>query len=190
MEHQGRIEDIAAAGERDRILIAARDGKGDRMESERDKVGALLDAVAVLRKLEVAYALIGGVAVGIHSGVPRATLDTDLAVASQAKREQLILAMRDAGFQCCGEYEHSTNFRHAKGEPVQFAFDSEFDVMIERAEAIEVRGASVAIVQKDDLIAMKRRAAADPSRRKSKALRDRADVELLLGDVPDPDEGW
>jgi hypothetical protein len=37
---------------------------------------------------------------------------------------------------------------------------------------------------------MKRRAAADPRQRKSKALRDQADVELLLGDVPDPDEGW
>jgi hypothetical protein len=30
----------------------------------------------------------------------------------------------------------------------------------------------------------------DPSRRKSKRLRDQADVELLLGDVPGPDEGW
>jgi hypothetical protein len=37
---------------------------------------------------------------------------------------------------------------------------------------------------------MKERAAADPARRRSKALRDRADVALLSGDVPDPDEGW
>jgi hypothetical protein len=40
------------------------------------------------------------------------------------------------------------------------------------------------------LIAMKERAAADPARRPSKALRDRADVALLRGDVPEPDEGW
>jgi hypothetical protein len=39
-------------------------------------------------------------------------------------------------------------------------------------------------------IAMKQRAAADPSRRKSKRLSDQADIELLLGDVPDPDAGW
>jgi hypothetical protein len=50
--------------------------------------------------------------------------------------------------------------------------------------------ASVRIVTKDDLIAMKRRSAADPTRRRSKALRDQADVELLLGDVEEPDEGW
>jgi hypothetical protein len=37
---------------------------------------------------------------------------------------------------------------------------------------------------------MKRRAASDPARRRSMALRDQADIELLLGDVPDPDEGW
>jgi hypothetical protein len=40
------------------------------------------------------------------------------------------------------------------------------------------------------LIAMKRRASADPKRRRSKALRDQADIALLEGDVPDPDEGW
>lgn len=43
---------------------------------------------------------------------------------------------------------------------------------------------------KADLITMKERAAADPARRPSKALRDRADNALLRGDVPDPDEGW
>ncbi len=41
-----------------------------------------------------------------------------------------------------------------------------------------------------NLIAMKERAAADPARRRSKALRDQADIALLRGDVPDPDEGW
>jgi hypothetical protein len=62
--------------------------------------------------------------------------------------------------------------------------------MIERADSIDVAGTPIAIVRKEDLIAMKRRAAADPARRKSKRLRDQADIELLLGDVPDPNEGW
>ena len=76
------------------------------------------------------------------------------------------------------------------GEPVQLAFDPDFDAMIERAEGFDIAGVRVVVVTKDDLIAMKRRAAADPARRKSKRLRDQADVELLLGDVPHPDEGW
>jgi predicted nucleotidyltransferase len=62
--------------------------------------------------------------------------------------------------------------------------------MIERAESFDVEGTKVAVVRKEDLIAMKQRAAEDPSRRKSRRLRDQADVELLRGDVPDPDEGW
>lgn len=36
---------------------------------------------------------------------------------------------------------------------------------------------------------MKERAARDPGRRGSEALRDLADLELLGGDVPEPDEG-
>jgi hypothetical protein len=41
-----------------------------------------------------------------------------------------------------------------------------------------------------DLIETKERAASDPSRRRSKALRERADIELLHGDVAEQDEGW
>lgn len=160
------------------------------MADDHDKVAALLDAAAVLAKLGDGYALIGGVAVGIHSGVPRATLDTDFAFTSVPERKRLIDAMAQAGFRCVGEFEHSVNFRHANSEPIQIAFDHHFDAMIARAETIDVRDQKVAIVRKDDLVAMKRRAAADPKRRKSKSLRDQADVELLLGDVPDPDEGW
>jgi hypothetical protein len=73
---------------------------------------------------------------------------------------------------------------------VQLVFDPGFDVMIDRAEILDVAGILVRVVTTPDLIAMKERAAADPARRRSKALRDQADVALLRGDVPDPDEGW
>ena len=55
------------------------------MEETPDKVAALLDAVRALEGAGIAHALIGGVAVGIHAGVPRATLDTDLAVTSRRR---------------------------------------------------------------------------------------------------------
>ena len=73
---------------------------------------------------------------------------------------------------------------------MRIVFDAGFEPMIQRAERLPVAGVDVPIVRKDDLIAMKERAAADPACRRSKALRDRADMELLRGDVPDPDEGW
>lgn len=155
-----------------------------------DKVGALLDATKALDGIGAGHALIGGVAVGIHSGFPRATLDVDIAVISTIARPAVIRAMTDAGFVLVGEFPHSINFRHASGEPVQLALDKSFDMMIVRAETLQVEGQHIRIVRKDDLIEMKRSAAADPARRRSKALRDQADIELLTGDVPDPDEGW
>jgi hypothetical protein len=82
------------------------------------------------------------------------------------------------------------NFKHASGEPVQLAIDIEFDPMIERAERMQLGALELWVVTKEDLIAMKRRAAADPKRRRSKALRDQADIALLEGDVPDENEGW
>jgi hypothetical protein len=184
------IERIAALTARERVLIAGRSG-GDVPEiGEPDKVAALLEVARALHLARAPFALIGGVAVGVHSGVPRATLDIDLAVRSSVDRAALVRALAEAGLRPAGEFAHSSNFRHRSGEPVQLAFDPEFDPMIDRAEQIEVSGESVPIVRKSDLIAMKRRAAADPGRRRSKRLRDEADVALLEGDVPDPDEGW
>ncbi len=76
MQSEGRrqLEGIAAVTARDRTLIAAHH-KGDaHMVEIPDKVVALLDVVRALDSIKVSYALVGGIAVGIHSGVPRATM--------------------------------------------------------------------------------------------------------------------
>jgi hypothetical protein len=185
-----RLKHIAEASARDRALIAARRGERVDMDQTGDKVAALLDVARALDAAQAGYALIGGVAVGIHSGVPRATLDVDIAVTSTLDRAAVFDVLTARRFRLVGQFQHSANFRHPSGEPVQLAFDPEFDLLIERAESLQIGDYDVRIVSKEDLIAMKRRAAADPTRRKSKALRDQADIELLLGDVPDPDEGW
>jgi hypothetical protein len=185
------IAEISRLSARERRLISHARETETIMQPEPDKLAALIDTARALEKAGVRYALIGGLAVGIHAGVPRATVDVDVAAyAGGGRRDIAVTALEEAGFTKTGEFEHSVNFRHASGEPVQLAFDPDFDAMIERAETMNVAGTKVAVVRKEDLIAMKQRAAADPSRRKSKRLRDQADIELLLGDVPDPDEGW
>jgi hypothetical protein len=184
------LSEISQLTARERKLISSYHGWETTMQPEPDKLAALIDTVRALDAVGVRYALIGGVAVGIHAALPRATVDVDVAVHLGTGRETAIRAMERAGLTKTGEFQHSVNFRHATGEPVQLAFDPDFDAMIERAEGFDIAGIRVAVVTKDDLIAMKRRAAADPARRKSKRLRDQADVELLLGDVPHPDEGW
>jgi hypothetical protein len=175
---------------RERARIATARAEEDGMAVGADKTGALRDAVRALDTAGVLHALVGGVAVGVRSGVPRATLDTDLAVRSSVPRRVVIDALVRAGFVLRGEHAHSVNFRHASGEPLQIVSDPGFDDMIDRGEVLDVAGIRLRVVTTADLIAMKERAAADPARRRSKALRDQADVALLRGDVPDPDDGW
>jgi predicted nucleotidyltransferase len=183
------LAEISRLSARERRLIS--DSRGEAiMQPEPDKLAALTDTARALEASGVRYALIGGLAVGIHAGLPRATIDVDVVAHLGAGRETAVKALEGAWLTKTGEFAHSVNFRHATGEPVQLAFDLAFDAMIERAESIDVAGTRIMIVRREDLIAMKQRAAAEPARRKSQRLRDQADIELLLGDVPGPDEGW
>jgi len=160
------------------------------MDESPDKLAALADVIRALDRLGAPHAVVGGVAVGIRSGVPRATVDTDVAVRSTVERSAIREALTGAGFEMTGTFAHSLNFRHRSGEPVQIVLDPEFDPMIDRAEPLDVAGIRIRVVTTLDLITMKERAAADPARRRSKALRDQSDIALLRGDIPGPNEGW
>src|ERR1043165_2457203 len=175
---------------RERLLVAGARGYAIDVAAEPDKLEAIAAAVAVFSETGVTYALIGGLAVGIRSGIPRATLDVDFAIPTTVDRARLTESLERRGFRPTGEFAHSINFQHSSGEPVQLAFDPGFDAIIERAEEVDFGDVRLVVVTTEDLIAMKRRAAADPSRRRSKALRDQADIALLEGDVPEPNEGW
>lgn len=187
------MRDLRAAlalAEREHLLIRAARGYADPVVPIPDKLQALRAAVGVLVAAGAPHALIGGLAVGIRAGVPRATLDVDIAVATTIDRAVLVERLEAAGFEFVGRFPHSINFKHPTGEPLQLAWDPQFDAMIARAEPVPMDDFVIAVVTKSDLITMKRRAAADPARRRSKALRDQADVALLEGDVPEPSEGW
>jgi hypothetical protein len=182
------LEMAADATRREQRILASRPENADRVVDLPDKLGAIQAAAAVFERHGLSFALIGGLAVGIRSGVPRATLDVDFAVPTDIDRTWLRERFVDEGFAAAGSYAHSDNFQHSSGEPVQLAFDPQFDLMIERAETMTFGILAVRVVTKTDLIAMKRRAAADPAPRRSKSLRDQADIALLEGDVPGPDE--
>jgi hypothetical protein len=184
----GALEAIARITARERWLIAS--SRGVAMDESPDKIAALTEVAQALDRLGALHALVGGVAVGIRSGVPRATLDVDIAVHSTVARPAIVEALTASAFSVSGEFSHSINFRHRSGERVQIVIDPDFDAMIDRAEPLDVGATRVRVVTTSDLIAMKERAAADPARRRSKALRDQADIALLRGDVPDENEGW
>ena len=186
----GALDMIARLCAREWRGILASRTEGGPMAEPPEKTTALVDASTALDAIGAPHAVVGGVAVGLRSGVPRATMDTDLAVRSTVPRAAVIQAFTGAGLALRGEFAHSINFRHRSGEPVQVVFDAAFDPMIDRAEPVDIGPRRIRVVTTADLIVMKERAAADPARRRSKALRDQADVALLRGDIPDPDEGW
>lgn len=134
------IAEISRLSLRERRLAAGVREQDATVQPEPDKQAALIDTARALESAGIAYALIGGLAVGIHSGVARATIDVDVAAHMGAGREVAIRALEQAGLTKTGEFAHSVNFRHRTGEPVQLAFDPEFDPMIRRAQAIEVAG--------------------------------------------------
>ncbi len=190
MQRSASLHVSAALAEREHLLIRRTRGYSAAVSELPDKLGAIAAAVAAFSESRVHFALIGGLAVGIRSGIPRATLDVDFAITTSADRAKLAARLAVGGFRLTGQFAHSVNFLHESGEPVQLAFDAGFDPMIERAEIVQVGELELPVVTRDDLIAMKRRAAADPARPRSKALRDQADIALLEGDVPERDEGW
>lgn len=184
------LEASAQASLREQRLVARVRHTGGDLTQLPDKLGAIGAATRIFEEARVPYALIGGLAVGIRSGVPRATLDVDFAVTTDVDLTALTARFTAAGFRFVGRFAHSLNFEHPSGEPVQIAFDVGFDPMVRRAEVFDAGEITLRVVTRDDLLAMKRRAADDPGRRRSKALRDRADIALLEGDVGDPNEGW
>src|SRR5437016_13728526 len=71
----------------------------------------------LLERERVPYALIGGVAVQIHTEEPRSTLDIDFAVPQYSDVPRA--ALLEAGFEYTGRHEHSDNWRAPGPGPVK-----------------------------------------------------------------------
>jgi hypothetical protein len=145
----------------------------------------------LLERERVPYALIGGVAVQVHTEEPRTTLDIDLAVLRYADVPRA--ALLDAGFEHTGRHDHSDNWRAPGPGPLKLRTAIQFsaeDVGIADAVAhaaivdldggLQLRVATVA-----DLISLKLVAAEEPKRRPSKREHDVADVLALLEEHPE-----
>lgn len=156
-----------------------------RNEEERTKRPALLALAAVLGEAEVSYAVIGGIAMQVHYEEPRTTLDIDVAVveAAHIPRDRLVAA----GFVFTGRFGHSENWRGPEGVPVQFTDDAALADAVRRADEVQVAGARLRVINRQDLLHAKLRAATDPGRRRSKRLQDLADAHALLEASPELD---
>jgi hypothetical protein len=154
------------------------------------KEGPLRLIADLLERERVPYALIGGVAVQLHTAEPRSTLDIDLAVPTYAHVPAQ--ALRQAGFEHTGRHAHSDNWRAPGTGPltqrtaVQFsAEDAGIADAVERADLVELGGGlRLRLATVADLIALKLLAAEEPKQGASKREHDVADVLALLEDHP------
>jgi hypothetical protein len=147
------------------------------------KSATLLALARTLAEAGTRYALIGGVALQVHRREPRTTLDIDLVLASRAEWPDR--ALERAGFRRLGAHEHSENWAGPDGTPVQITTDSLIAEGIERAQSVDIDGATLRVLAARDLLSAKLRAAADPARRRSKRILDLADAQGLIEDHPE-----
>ncbi len=155
------------------------------MEGQMD--GSKRPTLALLARIladeKVAYAVIGGVALQVHRHEPRTTIDIDLALVDRSAWP--VRALEIAGFRRTGTFEHSENWISADGTPVQITDDPILAAGVARAGIVEIDGLPLAVLAPLDLLRAKLRAAADPSRRRSKRLLDLADAQGLVEDHPE-----
>lgn len=144
----------------------------------------------ILETERVPYALIGGVAVQLHSREPRTTLDIDLAVRTFAEipREALLRA----GFEYEGRFPHSDNWRapglapRAQRTAIQFsAEDVGIDSAVTGARSVDVDGFRLRIASPPDLLVLKLAAAEEPRGRPGKRRQDLLDVVTLAEEYPE-----
>lgn len=154
------------------------------------KEGPLRHVISVLEAAHTAYALIGGVALQLHSEEPRTTLDIDLAVPTFS--DIPVAALRSAGFEHEQRFPHSDNWRAPGSEPrarrtaIQFsAEDVGIAAAVEHARSVEIDGVTLRVAIPADLVVLKLAAAEEPQRRTKKRRQDFLDILTLVEDYPE-----
>lgn len=157
---------------------------GDTKEQPLRAVICVLDASGT------SYAVVGGLAMQLHSREPRTTLDIDLAVL----RHDLIPrdALIKAGFTHEGRDEHSDNWRasgtgtRAERTAIQFwSEDVGIDGAVCQARVVDAGGYQLRLATAGDLLVLKLAAAEEPRRRPSKRRQDLLDIITLGEEHPE-----
>jgi hypothetical protein len=137
------------------------------------------DLVALLKKHDVLYALVGGFAVNIY-GYTRTTQDIDFLIyPSEENAKKIIAALNDFGFGKAGIpkefFEKAGSAIHLGVEPNRIDFLTHLvginnDQIFSNLEKVILEDTELLVIAYQDLIEAKR---------KSKRLRDQADADEL-----------
>ncbi len=152
-------------------------------QGDKTKEQTLHLLIDILNTAQLPYAIIGGVALQVHSSDPRTTVDIDVALTDRGVVPEA--ALLAAGFLHTGSFEHTENWKSPEDIAVQFSAGARWRGIVERAEVHEAFGKPMRFLTALDLVRAKLLSATDPSRRRSKALIDAADVEILTEEHPE-----
>ncbi len=132
----------------------------------------LLDAVSLFDELNIGYALIGGVA-AMYYGRARFTEDVDFVAA--AGHMDVLAANGDTMEKYHFARDCTHKLYHQSGVAVDVWKDEHAAEVIGNAQAVQLAGRSIRIVDPHDLIAMKLRA---------RRLKDDYDISEILSTTP------
>ena len=134
--------------------------------------------VTVLEKADVAWCIIGGVAVNHWADQPMVTQDVDLVVAADSIDQTVSLLERE-GFQS-ERFEWSVNFKGHSAVSVQLSTEDFYRDFPSHATPADVHGILMRVASLNDTLKGKIKAWSEPTRRQSKRIKDLADIARLV----------
>jgi len=140
-----------------------------------DDVMRLVDA---LERADVAWCIIGGVAVNHWAGQPMVTQDVDFVVASDDV-ERAVAYLEEAGFRA-ERFVWSVDFKGRSSVSMQLTTEDCYRDYPSRSVPADVHGILMRVASLEDTLRGKIRAWSEPGRRQSKRIKDLADVARLV----------
>lgn len=147
-----------------------------------DRSDFLGEIVALLREEGIRYCVVGGVGVNAYAEAV-ITLDLDIAVATDdIERVRTLLTERYR----TETFAHSINASTPGSDlRVQVQTDPRYAAFVPRAVERDVLGLTLPVAAVEDILQGKLWALGDPSRRRSKRIKDHADIERLVEVFPE-----
>ena len=134
--------------------------------------------VATLERREIAWCMIGGLAVNHWAREPMATAGVDLVIAADRVAEA-VQALRGAGFTA-KTFKWSVNLKGRSKVSVQISTEKAYRDFPARAVPADVHGILMRVASLSDTLQGKILAWRDPERRASKRQKDLTDILRLI----------
>jgi len=134
--------------------------------------------VATLERREIAWCMIGGLAVNHWAREPMATADVDLVIAAEHVAGA-VQALRAAGF-AAKKFKWSVNLKGRSKVSVQISTEKAYREFPARAVPADVHGILMRVASLPDTLQGKILAWRDPERRPSKRQKDLTDILRLI----------